>query len=134
MAVDFGSDFSGVDDLDANLTMVSGRTCLLQAILRRISTPRGALWYAPDYGTDIGAFLNTSTDTRVIQQAIESEILNDERVDDCRATVTLSETADPSSGGRTMTIELSLETGNGPFEFTVSISSLTGKILLQEVT
>ena len=132
--VDFGSDFAGVDDLDANLSIVTGRTCLLQALLRRISTPRGALWYAPDYGTDIGAFVNTPTDPRVIQQAIESEILNDERVTDCRATVTLSEESDPSSGGKTMTVTLELETGEGPFEFTVSVSSLTGKILLQEVT
>lgn len=134
MTVDFGSDFSGVEDLDANLSMVTGRTCLLQALLRRISTPRGALWYAPDYGTDIGQFVNTTTDPRVIQQAIESEILNDERVDDCRATVTLSDETDPSSGGRAMTIALALETGAGPFEFTVAVTTLTGKILLQEVT
>lgn len=132
---DFGSDFSAVDDLDANLSVVSGRTCLIQALLRRISTPRGALFYAPDYGIDIGAFVNTTSDPRVIEAAVESEILTDERVNNARATVTVTDPADQSvTGGKAFTIELSLETDDGPFTLTLTIDQVTGALLLQEVS
>lgn len=132
---DFGTDFSAIDDIDANLSLVSGRTCLMQALLRRLLTPRGGLFYAPNYGTDIMRFVNTSTDARVIEQAIETELLQDERVDNVQCTVTIDEPADKSiTGGKTFKIDLTLETAEGPFDLTASIDAITGKILLAEIS
>lgn len=133
---DFGSDFSAVDDIDANFSLApTSRTAFIQAMLRRISTPRGALFYAPDYGTDIGAYVNTAKDPRQLEQIIESELLNDERVQDARATVTVVDPEDKSvTGGSGYNIDLSLETDEGPFSLVLSVNAVTGALLLKEVT
>lgn len=128
---DFGSDFAGVTDLDANMTDVSGRTCLLEALLCRISTPLGGLWYDPSYGVDLTSYVNTSTDPRVIEQTVEGQLVADERVNDARVVVTVTEPEDRSiTGGKTFEIAIDLETDDGPFEFTVLVDALTGVQLL----
>src|SRR5690606_6969920 len=47
-------------DLDPSFGLVSGRRALAQAILARLDTPQGALWYDPDYGRDLKRWLNES--------------------------------------------------------------------------
>lgn len=136
MATDFGSDLSAVDDIDANLSLAfDSRTTLIQALLRRMSAPRGALFYAPDYGIDLGAYVNTAKDPRQLEALIESELVNDERVNDVRATVTYAAlTGAGSTGGQDVTVELSLETDDGPFDLVLSVSAVTGALLLEEIT
>lgn len=79
-----GSDFSGVDDLDFNLTYLEGeepeKLAFMQAIQRRLSTPRGALWYDESYGLDVRTFLSDTISPSVAQGAIAAEIRKDERV------------------------------------------------------
>ncbi len=131
---DFGTDFSAVDDIDANFSLApDARTAFVQALLRRISTPRGALFYAPDYGVDIGAYVNTSREPRQLEQILEAELLNDERVQDARATVTVTEAAE-MNGGQGYEIALSLETDEGPFSLVLDVSAVTGALLLKEVS
>lgn len=84
MAADYGSDFSCVDDLDANLTAVSGGTCLLQAVARRWICPPGGLWYDADYGYGLLRHLNASNPRlRAIAAGMIAEALKDERVRAC---------------------------------------------------
>src|SRR5690349_16156686 len=92
MATDFGSDISGFPDLDPTFSLVSGTTALAQAIARRLESPRGSLWYAPDYGTDVRGRLNdafTASGLHALQSDIEAECEKDERIRHASATVTL---------------------------------------------
>jgi phage baseplate assembly protein W len=87
-----GSDFSGVNDLDFALTFLEGeeqeRLAFIQAIQRRLSTPRGALFYDPSYGLDIRTFLSDNLSTKVMQGIIAAEIRKDERVANSEVSVT----------------------------------------------
>lgn len=85
-----GTDFTAVDDLDANLSSVDGGgNALLQNVYRRLVTSRGSLWYDTNYGTNV---LNFIEDAGLSDEnkagIIRDEVLKDERVSD--AVVTLS--------------------------------------------
>jgi hypothetical protein len=78
-----GVDVSCYPDLDPLGTLVSGNTALAQAIARRLTTPRGGLFYDTNYGTDLRLYLNegmTNEAQSRIKAAIESECAKDERV------------------------------------------------------
>ena len=120
-----GSDFSCVDDLDANLTPVEGRLALAQAVARRLITPTGGLFSASDYGDDVRRYLNNpnpSTELRIAATA-EGEAEKDERIDRADANATLV--------GDQLDLVLKLTDGDGPFTFTLSINDLTAKLLLE---
>ena len=85
-----GTDFGGVDDIDNNLTPVSGRLCLAQAIARRWITDPGELFYAPDYGAGLLRYVSGSTDNvSTLPARLENEARKDERVEDCKVSVDL---------------------------------------------
>lgn len=132
MTLDLGSDISAVDDIDANLSVcATAELAFAQALVRRITTPRGAIWYAPAYGYDIGAHVNTATDPAVIEAAAASELLNDERVNDAEVTITVTEpTGDSTTGGKTWSADVRVVTDEGPFEFVLSVDDVTGALLL----
>lgn len=83
MATDYGIDVSTLPDLDQAFGLISGQTALAESLARRIQTPRGALPFNPDDGVDVTDWLHgTMTDTEVfrLRQAVESEMMKDERV------------------------------------------------------
>lgn len=86
-----GSDFSGIDDLDFNLSYLEGeeaeQVAFMQAIQRRLSTPRGALWYDESYGLDLRTFLSDNINPSVAQGVIAAEIRKDERVANAEVAV-----------------------------------------------
>lgn len=122
-----GVDVSCVDDLDPSLSLVAGRSGLGQAMARRISTPRGMLFYDPNYGIDIrGQIKRVFSDTQTAR-LIEGECIKDERVDNVAATAELNGATDA------LEISLQVDDGSGPFDLTVSIDGVTVE-LLNEVT
>jgi len=125
-----GSDFSCVDDIDYNLTPVSGRLALGQSSARRIITPRGGLFYSVDYGTDVRGRLNRPFSGPQWERLIEQEVLKDERVDNATATVTFDETDD------TVSIRLKiLDETNVEFEYTGELApngSITFELLQEQ--
>ena len=123
MTGELGSDFSCTDDLDPNWGVVSGTTCLGQALYRRLTTKRGALWYDPNYGTDIRQYLNSSTPINVIGQAVENECRKDERVEDVEAFV------ETDAAGETYTIAVRVTAADAPFSLTILATSLTVELL-----
>lgn len=130
---ELGTDLGGtVDDLDANLSFVSGRRALLQALADRYSTPKGSLWYAPEYGDDLRRFIGAAVDPRVIESAAESEGLEDERVQDISATV--AESADQLLLTSTITLSINVTDADGPFEFTLAVSAVSAKIITGSTT
>ncbi len=121
---DLGSDFHAIEDLNANLTVVTERTCLAQALVRRIISPRGSLFYDEDYGTDVRQFLNAPPRPASVAQAVESECLKDERVVDVTATVEYLE------ANTTLQIKLIVEDETEEeFALTVLVDELTVELL-----
>jgi hypothetical protein len=90
---------------------------VVEAVLRRLQTPRGGLWYDRDYGTDVRQFLNGSRSRFTVAAAVEAEALKDERIEEAGAEVTFTD--------RTLEIVLRIVTADGPFSLTVGVSELT---------
>lgn len=100
---------------------------LLEALGRRLITPRGGLWYAPNYGLDIRQFINESISDGGYEMSalIEGELEGDERV--LNATVTVDVlTLD------TITFQATIETLQGPFQLIGTADSARGVILSAE--
>ncbi len=114
--------------------LAQGPQVVVQALYRRIITPRGKLRGGPDedaYGLDISAYVGAvGTDTAIaaLPGLVRGEFMKDDRVIDV-AVATSSAT---DSGGLT-TIELSisvlLEDEDEPFAFTVNVSEVTTELL-----
>lgn len=123
---DLGTDLNCYPDLDASGALVSGKTCLAQALARRLTTPRGGLFYDTNYGTDLRLYLNeglTNEAKSRIKAAIESECVKDERVSSCTAEVTFTLQA------QTLRISISIDTAAGPFSLVADVSKLTLDLL-----
>lgn len=121
-----GSDLAGATDLYPDLRMASGRQALAEAILRRFQTQRGALWYAPDYGTALTRFVNAATPESVVGGLLEREALKDERVKDARAEVTRS--------AQSLSVDMTITDDEGPFPLTLSSDGITVSLLAFGVT
>ena len=122
---DFGTDFACVDDIDKALSMVSGRTCLANAIARRLSTPQGFLaqyWDDdPDYGFDLRglqlADLNDA-DLPGYESTIKAQIERDQRVESATASLSLNRETN------TLTASVHADTADGPFDLVLGISDI----------
>ena len=125
MAADYGSDISCVNDLASDGRTVTGHQLIAEAVARRWLTPRGRLIGYPNYGYDLTQFVNADVNDRDLAElraGAEAEALKDERVTECTVETTLE-----SDGS--LTVTASLEAGDGPFEFTVSVTSVTIQLL-----
>lgn len=123
---DFGTDISALDDLDPGFALVSGEAMLARAIARRLTTPRGGLFYDPDYGYDVrGLLLDSLTPAKLASAsaAIGSEVEKDPRV--AAASVTFTE---DTSAAR-LTISVEVETDAGPFDLVLSVDALSVELL-----
>ena len=122
----YGSDFSGVDDLDPFLTFLEGEDneaiALSQALARRLTTQRYALFYDPTYGTDLRSYIADSVDSTIVQGAIGIECRKDPRVADVRTTIT---EVDESW---TIAIVVTPQEGD-TFTMTLSVDELTVELL-----
>lgn len=132
---DFGSDFSGIFDLDPNLTFLSGDSsapfpnslnALTQALARRLTTPNGALPYSPSYGYDIRELISSTVLPSVAEPRIEAECRKDERVDDCTCTITVT----GSGTDKVWSIKINPKTSTGDtFSFVLNVSAVSVSIL-----
>jgi phage baseplate assembly protein W len=119
---DLGTDVTLVSDLAPVWGVSDGFTNLAAAIARRLDTERGSLFYAPDYGMDLKAYLNqdmSEADMSALQGAIASEIEKDPRVNSCTAVVTRG----------SLDVAMGIETDDGPFDLVVRPTDLTIELL-----
>lgn len=127
MTPDFGTDIDcGPDGLSPTFDLVDGRTALIQAILRRFQTQRGSLVDDTSYGIDLTSWVAKKADTAqrfAWQQQLESEASKDERVVRARARLTF----DTTTGFFRFT--LAVETADGPFTLTASVSDVSVDLL-----
>lgn len=113
---DLGSDIAGIRDVDAALSVVTGRPALAQAILRRLTTTRGALPEDVTYGYDVTALIGSTAPMSIVEQRCREQALGEEEVHDASVAAAL----DPKTG--TLQIALSVVASEGPFELTISVS------------
>ena len=113
-----GTTISCVDDVDRNLTYVSGRRALAEAVARRWITDPGELFYAPDYDAGLRRLLSAqATGTGAIAARLEAEARKDERVEACKVDVT--------AVGERIEIIGQLNDAQGPFTFTFTLTAET---------
>lgn len=122
---EFGTDISAVEDLGAKFRLKSGKANYVEAIARRLSTPRGGLFYAPGYGYDVREFLN-ETDSSEARFSLEvnaaAECENDPR--------TLAAEAEVLEVSRSnFKLKLGLVTAEGPFVLILKVDQLTVEVL-----
>lgn len=111
-----GSDIAGVFDVDAQLSVASGRTALAEAVLRRWTTPTGALLGSPRYGYDVHGLIGSSELASVAEQKLTEQALAEEEIRDARVTVQFN--AQTSE----LTVTGMLVDSDGPFELTLQAS------------
>ena len=113
--VDYGNDTEAVSDLTFARRQVDGEIMMAQAMARRLTTRRGELFYAPDYGYDLRQFLKGSVPpTSVINGNIENELLKDERIADVTAETTFNQLTE------TLTARVFGHGAEGPVDLTLS--------------
>jgi phage baseplate assembly protein W len=123
---DYGTDIACYPDLDGFGSLATGRTAVAQALARRLTTPRGSLFYDTNYGTDLRLYLSESFTQEAqsrVKAAVEAECSKDDRVSSCTANVTFNAVA------RTLKLSITIDLGDGPFAMTVAVTSLTLALL-----
>lgn len=127
----FGTDIGAVPDLDPMMSEFTGRAVLVEALYRRYITPRGSLFYDPNYGYALFELLGDSlsaSDLVLIQAEIAQEALKDERVAAARARcVYKSET-------RKLRVAVTLQDADGPFSLVLEADQVSVKILNGQVS
>jgi hypothetical protein len=104
---------------------VTGRTCLVQALARRLITARGTLIDDPNYGFDLNQFLNDdldAADVARIGSGIDAEFLKDERVLSSTTTAVLNV-------GGALVVTAQIQDQQGPFKLVLSVGSVSATIL-----
>jgi len=123
---DLGTDVSCWPDLDPGGALVSGKTCLAQALARRLTTPRGGLFYDTNYGTDVRLYLNEGIAGETLAKIkgdIAAECLKDERVSSCSVDAVFNAAA------QTLKLSITVDTGEGPFVLVADASKLSLDLL-----
>ena len=124
MSVSLGTDIECLTDLQFNL--VSGTRNVALALARRLTTPKGSLWYATGYGFDLNDYINadvTSDTLNKIRQGVVEQCKQDERVDSVNCQVTWS----PST--KTIVVAISCTSSKGPFSLVMGIGSVSVDVL-----
>ena len=111
----------GVDFLP-EMPTASNRVALVQALARRLSTRKGAWPWWPTYGLYLPDYLMSKTSPNVISSAVRGEILQDERVVECRVNATVE------AGGITIQAAVLDETGVD-YAFTLSVTEAGVELL-----
>mgnify|MGYP000327269352 CR=1 FL=1 len=120
---DFGTDLSAYPDL--SWTLKSGLDNLAEAAVRCLSTPPGALFYAPGYRLDLKKFLNESITPEVLfeMETLASNALEaDPRI--------LSAEVRASQPERNLVqLDITLQTEAGPFALVLRVTQVSVEVL-----
>jgi hypothetical protein len=126
----FGTDTSCTTSLLSG-RMSSGVKLVAEACYRRLTTPRGMLQGGQDeqnYGLDLVRLIGqvvTPSQAAALEGQIQSELLKDERIDSVTATVTSTVNGAVTSWN----IQISAQTGEGPFTLEIGVSGVTVSLL-----
>ena len=119
-----GDDLTAVPDLE--LMTHGGVPNLAEAITRRLTTPRGGLFYDPDYGVDLRRYLNEAATEEVqfeIARLAEEQAEEDPRVARATAQVSFEQST------RTLTVHLTIELATEQSPLVLEASNVTVEVL-----
>jgi len=122
-----GTDIVLQGDLNPVWGVATSFTNLGYALSRRLRAALGSLFYDLGYGFDLTDLVNqglTPADVARISQAISAQCLLDERVQTCRASLSLV----PQTGDLTISIAGTIAQGV-PFTFVMAATSVTVALL-----
>lgn len=114
--------------------LVRGRVLLIQAIERRLTTPRGTLGSTEEeaaYGIDLSGFVGAvggEAAERVLPSRISAELKKDDRIRSVDVTVTRQVIADEEHFE--VRIEVSPADGSDTFPLTLLVSQVETKLIL----
>jgi len=126
--IDFGTDISTFKDgdLDPYFELIAGPRVVAEAVLRRWTTPTGALFYDPSFGIDVRGLLSAGTSSQslfALRAALVAQAEEDDRVLSADVEVELNAPA------RTLLIRAQIRTAEGPFAMVVSIDHVSVELL-----
>lgn len=129
----YGIDLSCTSDLTAQMIEVDPMAprAVGEALLRRLTTPRGGLPDDADYGFDLCAVVNrgvTADDVRALGGQVRSELEKDDRVDIALVIVT---PAPDGSSLRVQAVITPVDPRIGGFTLTLAVTS--AEILIEEI-
>jgi hypothetical protein len=126
-APELGVDLAALPDLDPSFPLVAGLANLGQALARRLETPRGGLFYDPNYGTDVRAWLNEGFTSDATWSASGPRSRpRPRRTSACSPPRPRWSSTRPRE---TLRITLSVVTRSGPFKLVLAASALTVDLL-----
>lgn len=108
--------FDGSDVLPS-LQLINTEIIVLQAIVRRLTTTRGRLFYDQDYGYNIIDALKAPINQTEIKNEIKNELLKDERVSNTDVSISLSSDI--------LSVNIKVELDTGDFLLIFSINNKT---------
>lgn len=124
---DHGTDLAGVSDLEITMREISGRKALAHRIARRLQTPRGGLFYDPDFGYDLRQFVSGSVlPEGTIEASVENEALKDEGVEDVQIDVRFF------TGTKRLRVFVAVNDSEGGFDFVLDVTDVTVELLTEE--
>lgn len=122
----YGSDFSGVTDIDARWSFQTDEMqAFKEAIARRLICSPGRLFYAPTYGYNLCALVADFIDTDTAVRSIDAEVRKDERTGTSSTTVT-------QVGTDALEVVIDVTPANpaiAPFRLTLAVTSVTVDLL-----
>lgn len=126
----YGTDVSCAVDVaaDAHTVDPTSFTVIGEAVLRRLTCPRGRLPDDPSYGIDVRAFLNRATpqsELNNLEGMIRNELAKDARIESTDVSVTFP----PPNGLRIALTITPIASNLGPFPFVFAI--VDGKIAVE---
>lgn len=123
ITTDYGTDIR----IGKVVSLSSGLKNLQEALVRRLTTARGSLFYDPDYGLDLRVFINQEINADTLDQiraSLEQQLELDERVKNIDATVKY----DSSNFKLNIVIQVTPNIGQ-TFILVVSVDKLTVELL-----
>ena len=125
----YGSDLWCENDLHPTMAEVTDSALVIaQYAVRRLSTPPGSLPDDPEWGLDLSTYCNRPTMSRelaLLEGEIESELIDDDRVDEVRARV--------SSSGESLSVRLRIIPADSCHSFTLTLSVSPIRTLIEEI-
>lgn len=122
----YGEDTEATTDSTFARRQVSGQEAMGQAMLRRLTTTRGALASLgqPDYGYNLRQFLKgPAPPISTLNGNVENELLKDERIEDVTVETSYNALSE------TLTVKSTGFGAEGPFDLTLVIGDVTVEIL-----
>jgi hypothetical protein len=122
-----GVDIACMTDVDMALSLAAGVRNLGFALARRLITPRGGLFYDPDYGLDVRDYLGaglSDAELQALTGAVQLELEKDERVESCSVAAVFN----VANNRLSLTCAVTTEDAVA-FGLVLSISSLTVELL-----